>query len=327
MWAPEWTALSVTVNNLILLLAYYCLHVGLCHRSQRSVLMKPVVALSALALYLIATAYFYFSEPVRSDHQRLLMCLFIGGLLCFSIRVVPDKQSESHLGNRLTVWSLYVTLALIVGFAIAGLWLGVFGVPLQFFAFITIMSASILLLGGLYGSFLHDAVARHYRTSITDNLTGLHNRRYLIDESRKLLSPAARHHFPLSVVMCDIDKFKNINDTYGHDVGDEVIKTFAQVLQRCARTEDIIARWGGEEFVVLLARTEVEQAIVLAERMREETGRIYLDARSGSLTFTASFGVAVVDAELDVEVGIKHADDALYRAKAGGRNCVEVSAS
>lgn len=320
---PEWIAVSVILTRLIVLLAYYCLHVGFCHRSQtRSVLMRPVVALPAFLLFLVWLTYSYFSGV---EHYRYLTLLYMIVLLLFSLRVLQGKQTELHLGDRLTRWSLYTALALLLALGVARGMLEVLDIRYMFVMFIVMMAIGILLLGGMYGSFLNDAVARHYHNSVTDSLTGLYNRRYLIDESRRLLSAAERHHFPLSVVMCDIDKFKNINDTCGHDIGDDVIKVIARVLQRCTRTEDILARWGGEEFVVLLSRTEVEQSKMLAERMREEIGRISLDTESGSLAFTASFGVAVVDVGSGVEAGIKHADDALYRAKASGRNCVEVS--
>jgi len=326
--SPELAPLSVVFVNLILLFGSYSLHVGLCYRSQhRSALMKPVVGVPVFVLYMIGMAYIYFSSRLVPELYRFLTVPYILILHSLSLRVVKAKQPELNLGDKLIRLSLYVAIGTVVTLVIAIELLGNGSVRFLFVSFICSMTAGILALGGIYGSFLHDAMERHYRNSVTDTLTGLYNRRYLIDESRKLVAAATRHLFPLSVVICDIDKFKNINDTYGHDVGDEVIKIFARVLQGCIRTEDILARWGGEEFVILLSGTGVEQAKVLAERMREETGRLSVDTGSGSFAFTASFGVAVIDVGSDVESAIKHADEALYRAKAGGRNCVEVNTS
>jgi diguanylate cyclase len=326
--SSEWTIVSVIFVNFIYMLGHYCLHIGLCYRSQtRSVLMKPIVARSAVFLYIIGMVYLYFSARLVPELYRYVTAPLVLILLFFSLQVLQVKQAESHLGNKLMRFSLCATIAALLVHVIAAMWLDARDVRFLFVAFISMMTAGILLLGGIYGSFLNDTVERHFRNSITDALTGLYNRRYLIDESRKLVAAATRHLFPLSVVICDIDKFKNINDTYGHDVGDEVIKTFAKVLKGCIRTEDILARWGGEEFVILLSATGVEKAKVLAERMREETGRLSVDTGSGSLAFTASFGVAVIDEGSDVETAIKHADEALYRAKEGGRNCVEVNTS
>jgi diguanylate cyclase (GGDEF)-like protein len=324
----QWANVLLILSNTIYVLAYYYLYLGLCSRSKsQSILSRPVVALSAFSLFVMAFVYFTFSPTGAPAYRGALLVISVGGLLGFCLRVVPGKRVQSHQGNQLTRWSLWASLALllVLGFFIA--WLDAGDIKLLFVGSITSMATAVLLFGGMYGSFLHDAVSRHYQLSITDSLTGLHNRRYLIEESKMLLSSARRHNSPVSVVICDVDNFKRINDQHGHDAGDKALKAFAHVLQGCVRNEDILARWGGEEFVVLMANTEVEQARALVERVRKETGQIVVAVDGALLKFTASFGVTLMAAGVDVETGVKQADKALYRAKNAGRNRVEIQRS
>lgn len=317
--------ISILFTNLLFWIAQYCLYVGFCHRSRtRSIFMKPAVALPVFALMMVVILYLYTSDPDGIKLRMYWTQLYGVVMLVLSLQVVRSRQAEFHAGDRLTRLSLYAAIGLTLGGVIATALMDTRDIGHLIVLSTTIIAESVLILGGLHSSFLHDAVVLHYRNSVTDSMTGLYNRRHLIDEARRLVSLSILHQFPVSIVMCDIDKFKNINDTYGHDIGDEVIKAFARILQSCVRTEDILARWGGEEFVVLLAKTNVDQAQVLVERMRENTSRFNFDTGNNTLGFTASFGVAFVEEGLDLEAGIKCADEALYHAKEGGRNRVEV---
>ena len=325
--SPEWAWVCLIVSNAVYVSGYYCLYLGLCYRwKTRSVLFRSVVAVPAFILFIFAYTYLSVSDLGGPASRGALIVLCVGALLVFCLRIVPGHDTEPHQGNQLTRQALWASLALllVLGFCIA--WLDAGDIRLLYVGSLTSLVTVVLLFGAMYGSFLHDAVARYYHTSITDSLSGLNNRRYVIDESRKLLSAAKRHHAPVSIVMCDIDHFKRINDQHGHDVGDIVIKAFAQVLQSCVRTEDILARWGGEEFVILLANTDAERARVLVERIRTETGRVELGIPGGLPNFTASFGVTLMPEGMDIETGVKHADEALYHAKQGGRNRVEMYA-
>lgn len=157
----------------------------------------------------------------------------------------------------------------------------------------------------------------------TDSLTGLLNRRHFFEKSKGISTLCQRNRIPMSIIMCDIDKFKLVNDTYGHNIGDKVIKTFSKTLTNSVREEDILARWGGEEFVVLLPNTNAHQAMALAERVRQRVENLSLTAGDARLTFTASFGVAQLTKERpDIEEAIRQADIALYNAKNSGRNRV-----
>ena len=161
--------------------------------------------------------------------------------------------------------------------------------------------------------------------SITDPLTKLYNRRYFSEISIKLLELAKRQKQPLSLMILDIDKFKNINDTYGHDVGDEVIISLANLLKKIQRKSDVVCRFGGEEFVLLLPNTDYDDAKKVAEKIRKKVKKSeVLYGKNNSLKFTVSIGVAQVDTtnENSIEPALKRADNALYEAKKSGRNMV-----
>jgi two-component system, cell cycle response regulator len=160
--------------------------------------------------------------------------------------------------------------------------------------------------------------------SQTDALTGLDNRRHLEERLDEMFEHAKRLHEPFSCVMCDLDKFKSVNDTYGHQAGDTVLKGFAQILREVAREIDRVGRYGGEEFMLLLPGTEPMAALTLAERVRNAVAEHTFEIEGGSLQRTASFGVAGWP---HPKIGrcddlVKSADDALYVAKETGRNRV-----
>lgn len=159
----------------------------------------------------------------------------------------------------------------------------------------------------------------------TDPLTGLANRRHFEALSERELDATRRHGHPLSLLALDVDHFKSFNDTYGHAIGDEVLKAVASVLAQCARACDLPARLGGEEFVVLCRDTAPDGAEVLAERIRREVEALALKDADGTplRRLTVSIGVAAVEAETGMAGAIERADLALYACKRGGRNQVQ----
>jgi diguanylate cyclase (GGDEF)-like protein len=157
----------------------------------------------------------------------------------------------------------------------------------------------------------------------TDGLTGLLNKRALIDVATQKLKSAGRFSRPLSVLVCDIDHFKRVNDTHGHDVGDIVIKGLADVLRRVKRDTDAVGRFGGEEFVVVCEETDERGACQLAERVRQELAAATFPTELGPLQVTCSVGVASFPAAGKTwEALFKSTDEALYASKRGGRNRV-----
>lgn len=165
------------------------------------------------------------------------------------------------------------------------------------------------------------AVRRLEELATTDPMTGHLNKRALESEFDKRLRAAARFGHTLSVIVLDIDKFKNVNDTYGHAVGDVVIKGLGGVLSRCRRETDAVGRFGGEEFVIVCEETDTEGAFQLAERIREELKKQVFQSELGPLSVTCSLGIAEFprDAE-EREPLFTRADEALYEAKHNGRN-------
>jgi diguanylate cyclase (GGDEF)-like protein len=160
--------------------------------------------------------------------------------------------------------------------------------------------------------------------SQTDGLTGLANRRHIEDRLHEMWEHSQRLHEPLGCVMVDLDRFKSVNDTYGHQAGDAVLKQLAQILQREAREIDRVGRYGGEEFMLLLPGTVLDSAVTFAERVRKEVEGHTFTFDGGSIRRTASFGVSAVPHPRvrDCEVLVRAADDALYVAKEIGRNRV-----
>lgn len=168
------------------------------------------------------------------------------------------------------------------------------------------------------------------RLSITDSLTGTYNRRYLMEQLPREIERAGRYARNLSVVMCDVDYFKRVNDTHGHLIGDEVLKMFAKSLQSGIRACDWVARFGGEEFVVVLPETTVDNAAIAAEHLRAEVEASPLLLADGtSLRITASFGVAgwpgTVPHGPKLDVLMSKCDEGVYASKAAGRNRVTVA--
>ncbi len=163
------------------------------------------------------------------------------------------------------------------------------------------------------------------QVATTDYLTGLCNRRHFMAlgkieiERQKRYSPAG-----LSLIMLDLDHFKIINDTHGHEIGDLVLKTFAYMGRKALRDADVFARVGGEEFVILLPETDLMGAFAIAERFRQACERSSVTLDKGGISFTVSLGVATWNSSIkEIEELMKHADQALYRAKKNGRNRVE----
>jgi diguanylate cyclase (GGDEF)-like protein len=166
--------------------------------------------------------------------------------------------------------------------------------------------------------------------SITDSLTGLFTRRHLFKLAEEEVNRCRRYHRRMSVIIFDIDFFKKINDTYGHGVGDQVLKEIAVVAKDSLRQVDILGRYGGEEFLIILPETEPEGGEIVAQRLREKIASTPIRSAGEDITVTASFGVSgymtsklhSLSAREVLEEIIKQADDALYQAKRLGRNRV-----
>jgi len=200
-----------------------------------------------------------------------------------------------------------------------------------------VMMDAEVVLGSYYGSLadlvtyeaqsetrtLKDRVSVLEDMAFIDALTGLFNRRYFDRSISVEISRANREHTPLSLLVCDIDRFKAINDGWGHLVGDRVLKHLAGVLADMGRKTDIVTRFGGEEFCFILPNTKPEWARLVAERVRARVEALPIEIENGaSLSVTISIGIGTYRTGDTVGQLMLRADEALYRAKRLGRNCV-----
>ena len=181
-----------------------------------------------------------------------------------------------------------------------------------------------------YTDDLRDNVQHSIEMSITDALTGLHNRRYMETHLATLAEQASSRGKPLALMMLDIDYFKSINDGYGHDAGDDVLREFATRIRKSIRGIDLACRYGGEEFVVVMPDTEVGVATMVAERLRRRVAAepFAICQNTRTVQATISIGIAAIQSCEDKPADIvKRADQALYRAKRAGRNRVVADAA
>ncbi len=161
----------------------------------------------------------------------------------------------------------------------------------------------------------------------TDSLTGLPNRRAIEEWAERQIRGAARHGYPLWVILADLDSFKNVNDSYGHDAGDLVLQKFAEVLRGTTRASDICGRMGGEEFVMVLTHVDHKGIFPTVDRLREQFASLVFRFGDYSASVTSSFGIAGFHGREIAEFAqlLRKVDEALYAAKRAGRNRVEIA--
>lgn len=231
-------------------------------------------------------------------------------------------------GSVLSVYGVR-DLAVIYGLPLAGivLLLGMAGFPAVLEPVHLVYMALAAVTGGVISEILYRsdvvafvAIKQIERTALTDWLTGLLNRRAIDEQMRVELARAERRGSTFGVIMADLDAFKGVNDRYGHEVGDGVLKDAAQRLVGAVRLEDRVGRWGGEEFLILIPDPGEGDAFRVAERIRQLIGSRPFDTSAGALSVTVSTGVAIRQPGERLEKVIARADAALYCAKEGGRN-------
>ena len=164
-------------------------------------------------------------------------------------------------------------------------------------------------------------------SALRDGLTGTYNKRYFLDRLDSEIKFSVRHKVNLALIIMDLDKFKAVNDTYGHLAGDKVLTAFAQMVQHSIRNEDVFARYGGEEFAIITRAISRHDVFHFADRLRQEASELVIENDGVRIPITVSMGIATIpeDSVETVPGLIKAADDMLYEAKRSGRNRVVIT--
>ncbi len=244
-------------------------------------------------------------------------------MLLFIPLIVASAKPRQTFRTVTALWIYYLGLYLV-----CQLWL----TPLQpisheatviMHAFsITVMFVMLTYLSHLYVRAVRRAQDRLQLQAITDSLTGLYNRRQALEVAHDALDARKCSQAPLSLILIDIDHFKHINDSHGHDGGDQVLCAVGEALRQALRPQDTLARWGGEEFLVILPDADLEQAREVAERLRQQVETIRIKLTRGTAAVSVTLGVSEHLGSEALDECIVRADMALYEGKGLGRNRV-----
>jgi len=192
---------------------------------------------------------------------------------------------------------------------------------LYYFNLLTVLFVMVFL-SGLYYRLVMQNEAKLQQLATTDSLTGLQNRRSLTTDAEREIANHKRSGSGLSLLLCDLDNFKRVNDLFGHQAGDRVLMHFAQVLVNQVRSGDLAARWGGEEFLLVLPNTPMTEAQRVAERIRDSLAQSAIQFGEHEIRTSTTIGVSELAADDSFEQLVARADEAMYRGKEAGRNCI-----
>lgn len=321
IWSNQ--LISVIISNILFMVGFYSIRYAFLWRTgTKSHLYQNKWILLHIAVFVFIQTYF-FHIVVDELKYRIIFGLSSYVLILLScLPIIPKKSGVITYGEKVAMLGVSISAALLLAVVV----IHMFSFDLFIYQSVLMIVQSLtalFFLGAFQTLLLSDISDLHYENSITDKLTGLYNRRYFMEQSSIALKTAQRHEFPLALIMCDIDLFKNINDKYGHNIGDCALQKFSNLLQNIIRDGDILSRYGGEEFAILLPQTDIKGAIILAERMRQETENMLINTPIDELSFTASFGVSSISSPNSFGDSLKAADNALYKAKKSGRNQVQ----
>ncbi|ANW25967.1 histidine kinase [Vibrio coralliilyticus] len=316
---------SKILANSLMAFSYIILLLGVC-QFRRFPRLIANIGFYSFPILIVGLTYFTFFMP-STNARVILMTVYVSSL-CFiailanqkgkSTDITPSKfllslglATQGGYNLFRFIWTLFEER--IDDFMISG--------TAHQLAFVSTLLMIIFIGFSVTWMLTGRLVATIYDTSIKDELTQLYNRRALEELLPKEIARSSRHKQPLSVLLLDIDHFKKVNDTYGHQAGDRVLRTTGKLLILQTRKDDLSFRYGGEEFLVLLPNTDVEKAVIVAEKLREAIKRARMLPTNVD-SCTASFGVTQFSGEDDWQTAIERADQALYSAKENGRNQV-----
>jgi len=268
----------------------------------------PGIGISATTINNLISRTFIYTPPEWLSILLLFLLTMLPGFLIFG---------EKPLRENLIITLIGVSFGAICFFLFE------FGLYLDMAAPLFGLFVNTLVVG-IY-NFVRISVERQnfFKMAVTDGLTGLYNIRYfkmLIDTEIMLSQPNQAKKF--AIAMSDVDHFKHFNDTYGHQVGDIVLKEVANALKTSVRTSDVVSRYGGEEMIILLRSASLKDALAIGEKLRKSIENAIVKDEKGTYKVTASFGISTYHQGDTVDSLIKRADDGLYKSKESGRNCV-----
>ncbi len=320
---PDIGQLSIWIRSIYVFLAV-CLTFFLFRYSRNILLLDLLLPISIIGAAILWFELLVLSNSPDVDTFQYASVIFIIlANLGTQVRFIPVLL-VSLIISAVTLWGVFRTS---VGQLHAVLIFSLVYLPLVLFSLYISWSATLknrqIFLRHMLEEWNHQVLDQ---LAHTDMLTNLNNRRQFERLARSELARLQRHYQPLCLFIFDVDHFKHINDHYGHDVGDEVLKIISQTAQEEMREQDLLARFGGEEFITLLPNTSLAEAEIAAERLRQRIAESRVITQAGDIIqFTISVGITLVDKnEQDLHHLIKSADQALYQAKENGRNQVKV---
>lgn len=328
-WFPSWETHWLTVNALGLVLVTLGLR-GHCQRTNCEILPKNLWPYAGVVYGVIVWGTIF--EPHAGIRMAVLpgiaaVTLFMSARMIIRFRDKP-RPAEIAAASAMILCGLAQGIAAGMAFLQGAVGDVEYLALYQQYNFLT-LPAFYIAMGMFTILMLASDISEEMKEiAVRDQLTGVFDRRGLGEQGALAYATARRTASPLAVIMTDIDRFKIINDEYGHAVGDDALCHFADVLKQDRRTTDILARVGGEEFALVLPGTTLEDALAIADKLREQTEAKPLVVDGKPLRMTSSFGVAVLnDSDDCLSDTIVRADRALYRSKRAGRNQVDLESS
>ncbi|OIQ94632.1 putative diguanylate cyclase YdaM [mine drainage metagenome] len=322
---------SIVLANIALQAGYLACFVGLRRFRERSVDFRPLAALLALNFLLLL----YFLYVKDSLEARIAIITASNILICIAslITLLRDRPTAMlRFGEAFTAVFIIAAAAVAALRGAIAIWIdpklndvmAATG-PQSFDTAAGALCIFALAIGLVLMAYdrLKDELEYLVRH---DYLTGTLTRRSFFDLLEAELSRSQRSHCAPALLVLDLDHFKQVNDSHGHQMGDQVLQQFAQVVQGCLRRPDLLGRFGGEEFLVLLPDTPQQAANIVAKRICAAVADACVSGESSGVRYTVSIGVATAEDGIGVEQLLRRADEALYRAKARGRNRVELAA-
>jgi diguanylate cyclase (GGDEF)-like protein len=342
---------SIRLMNMQLGVSIFCAVFLLLEVSGIVPYVLPVILLQSLAIIICMSLYFWIRYLLPKEKLKMLnlahfimhaISIFFACILTVSLSILLGHPSYS--GYFIGIFILSFTFQNKPQFAIVAFFSSYIALSIYFFwtysgiALVAEMVNSMMLVlllcisviirhNGNVKIFLQDISIKEanqqlYHQSNTDLLTGLYNRRKVLDDLALEINKANRYDLPLSVVIIDIDYFKSVNDTYGHNVGDSVLKEFSNYFKSHLRDTDMLGRWGGEEFIIVCTNTDSRSAFTFIDRLRINIEKHSFDPVD-HIAFSA--GISQYSKSDQIDDTIDRADKALYLAKSSGRNRVKIS--